>query len=166
MLKSTGRRAFLGQEDARGITSGHGKVCKISLPRTMKLARCARSNRKSELPASGCSTVRVALMGLPCHNFEFRDLKVTCQEMMAHGRQRVLAGQLREAKPMNPETQSLLDAFERLADEEKRAFVQEAFRQAIPFTSGPLAGEEIDVTLEAFFCNLRAYRKINFIFCL
>jgi len=55
---------------------------------------------------------------------------------------------------MNPETQSLLDAFERLADEEKRAFAQEVFRRAISLKPGPLAGEGIDVTSDALLETL------------
>ena len=55
---------------------------------------------------------------------------------------------------MNPETQSLLEAFDRLADDEKRAFAQEVFRRAFSFKPGSPAGEQIDVTSDAFLETL------------
>jgi hypothetical protein len=42
---------------------------------------------------------------------------------------------------MSRETQALLEAFDDLPAEEKRAFTEEVLRRSLPFDSGPLADE-------------------------
>jgi hypothetical protein len=42
-----------------------------------------------------------------------------------------------------PDTAALLDAFEALPAEEKRAFTNEILRRSLPFDSGPLSDDEI-----------------------
>ena len=44
---------------------------------------------------------------------------------------------------MSRDTEALLDAFEHLPVEERRAFTQEVLRRSRPFDSGPLEDEEI-----------------------
>ena len=48
----------------------------------------------------------------------------------------------------------LLQAFESLPADEKRAFAQEVLRRSLPFDSGPLADEEIDAASAALFESL------------
>ncbi|OFW33139.1 MAG: hypothetical protein A3J28_14055 [Acidobacteria bacterium RIFCSPLOWO2_12_FULL_60_22] len=55
---------------------------------------------------------------------------------------------------MTRETTTLLQAFESLPAEEKRAFAQEVLRRSLPFDSGPLADEEIDAASAALFESL------------
>jgi hypothetical protein len=55
---------------------------------------------------------------------------------------------------MSRDTQALLDAFDRLSAEEKRAFIEEALRRSIPFASGPLADEEIGEASDALWQSL------------
>ncbi len=43
---------------------------------------------------------------------------------------------------MSTQTSQLLEAFDALPPDEKRAFTVEFFRRAIPFDSGPLEDEE------------------------
>jgi hypothetical protein len=43
---------------------------------------------------------------------------------------------------MSDQTSRLLEAFDALPEEEKRAFTAEFFRRALPFDSGPLDDEE------------------------
>jgi hypothetical protein len=43
---------------------------------------------------------------------------------------------------MSTQTAQLLEAFESLAEDEKRVFTAEFLRRAIPFDSGPLDDEE------------------------
>lgn len=47
---------------------------------------------------------------------------------------------------MSRETQALLEAFDHLPAEEKRAFIEEVLSRFLPFDSGPLADEEIGAT--------------------
>jgi hypothetical protein len=58
---------------------------------------------------------------------------------------------------MSRDTQALLDAFDRLSAEEKRAFIEEALRRLLPFDSGPLADEEIGAPSDALWQSL--YRE-------
>ena len=44
---------------------------------------------------------------------------------------------------MSSQTEALLDAFEHLPAEEKRAFTTEVLRRSLPFDSGPIDNEEI-----------------------
>ena len=55
---------------------------------------------------------------------------------------------------MTRETTALLDAFERLPTEEKRAFTDEVLRPLLPFDSGPLEDEEIGAASAALFETL------------
>ncbi len=55
---------------------------------------------------------------------------------------------------MSRDTEALLDAFEHLPVEEKRAFTQEVLRRSLPFDSGPLEGEEIGAASDALFESL------------
>jgi len=55
---------------------------------------------------------------------------------------------------MSRETQALLEAFEHLPAEEKRAFTVEVLRRAAPFDSGPLSDEEIGGASAALFNSL------------
>lgn len=52
---------------------------------------------------------------------------------------------------MSRETQYLLDAFEHLPPEEKRAFTEEVLRRLLPFDSGPLTDEEIGSASASLF---------------
>ena len=52
------------------------------------------------------------------------------------------------------DTEALLDAFEHLPVEEKRAFTQEVLRRSLPFDSGPLEDEEIGAASAALFESL------------
>ena len=44
---------------------------------------------------------------------------------------------------MSRDTEALLEAFEHIPADERRAFTEEVFRRSLPFDSGPLANEEI-----------------------
>jgi hypothetical protein len=55
---------------------------------------------------------------------------------------------------MSSETQALLEAFEHLPAEEKRAFTAELLRRSLPFDSGPLEDEEIGAASSALFVSL------------
>ena len=55
---------------------------------------------------------------------------------------------------MSSETQALLEAFEHLPSEEKRAFTQEVLRRSLPFDSGPLDDEELGAASAALFASL------------
>jgi hypothetical protein len=52
------------------------------------------------------------------------------------------------------DTQALLEAFEHLPAEEKRAFTEELLRRSLPFDSGPLEDEEIGAASAALFASL------------
>ena len=52
---------------------------------------------------------------------------------------------------MSTETTALLEAFEALPIDEKRAFAYEVLRRSLPFDSGPLEDEEIDIAAVALF---------------
>jgi len=52
---------------------------------------------------------------------------------------------------MKRETAALLDAFESLPSEEKRAFTEEVLRRSLPFDSGPITDEEIAAASDALF---------------
>lgn len=53
--------------------------------------------------------------------------------------------------PMSSETQALLEAFEHLSAEEKRAFTEEVLRRSLPFDSGALADEEVSAASDALW---------------
>lgn len=55
---------------------------------------------------------------------------------------------------MSRDTQALLDAFEHLPVEEKRAFTDEVLRRSLPFDSGPLEDKEIGAASAAMFESL------------
>jgi hypothetical protein len=55
---------------------------------------------------------------------------------------------------MSRDTEALLDAFEHLPVEERRAFTQEVLRRSLPLDSGPLEDEEIGVASAARFESL------------
>jgi len=55
---------------------------------------------------------------------------------------------------MSRETQALLEAFEHLPAEEKRAFTEEVLRRSLPFDSGSLADEEIGAASGALWQSL------------
>jgi hypothetical protein len=55
---------------------------------------------------------------------------------------------------MSRDTQALLEAFEHLPAEEKRAFTEELLRRSLPFDSGPLEDEEIGAASTALFASL------------
>ncbi len=55
---------------------------------------------------------------------------------------------------MRRETQALLDAFEHLPAEEKRAFTEEVVRRSLPFDSGALTDEEIGAASDALWQSL------------
>jgi hypothetical protein len=55
---------------------------------------------------------------------------------------------------MTRETTALLDAFEHLPSEEKRAFTEEVLRRSLPFDSGPLQDEEIGAASATLFRTL------------
>ena len=52
------------------------------------------------------------------------------------------------------ETQAMLEAFDHLPAEEKRAFAEEVLRRSLPFDSGPLADEEIGAASAALWQSL------------
>ena len=55
---------------------------------------------------------------------------------------------------MSPETSALLEAFETLSANEKRAFTEEVLRRSLPFDSGPLSDTEIGAASDALFESL------------
>lgn len=55
---------------------------------------------------------------------------------------------------MSSDTQALLEAFEHLPLEERRAFTQEVLRRSLPFDSGPLEDREIGAVSDALFASL------------
>lgn len=55
---------------------------------------------------------------------------------------------------MKREIAALLDAFESLPVEEKRAFTDEVLRRTLPLDSGPVADEEIGAASTALFKSL------------
>jgi hypothetical protein len=55
---------------------------------------------------------------------------------------------------MSRDTQALLEAFEHLPGEEKRAFTEVLLRRSLPFDSGPLGEEEIGAASAALFRSL------------
>jgi hypothetical protein len=55
---------------------------------------------------------------------------------------------------MSSDTQALLEAFEHLPVQEKRAFTEEVLRRSLPFESGPLEDEEIGGASAALFESL------------
>ena len=59
-------------------------------------------------------------------------------------------------KVMSRQTSQLLEAFDALPTEEKRAFTAEFFRRAIPFDSGPLDDEETARAADEIFSMLDA----------
>lgn len=58
------------------------------------------------------------------------------------------------APSMSRETQALIEAFDHLPAEEKRAFTEEVLRRSLPFDSGPLADEEIGAASDALWQSL------------
>jgi hypothetical protein len=52
---------------------------------------------------------------------------------------------------MTQKASALLEAFESLPAEEKRVFADEILRRSLPFDSGPLTNEEIDVASSKLF---------------
>ncbi len=57
---------------------------------------------------------------------------------------------------MSRQTAQLLEAFEALPEEEKRAFTAEFLRRAIPLDSGPLEDEETSRAADEIFALLDA----------
>jgi hypothetical protein len=55
---------------------------------------------------------------------------------------------------MKQETAALLEVFEGLPAEEKRALAEEILRRSLPFDSGPLPDEEITAAADALFQSL------------
>ena len=55
---------------------------------------------------------------------------------------------------MSHEIQVLLEAFEHLPVEEKRAFTEEVLRRSLPFDSGSIEDEEIGAASAALFVAL------------
>ena len=55
---------------------------------------------------------------------------------------------------MSRDPQALLEAFEHLPAEEKRAFTEELLRRSLPFDSRPLEDEEIGTASSALFASL------------
>jgi len=55
---------------------------------------------------------------------------------------------------MSRDTEVLLEAFEHLPVEEKRAFTEEVLRRSLPFDSGPLEDEEIGAVSAVLFESL------------
>jgi len=55
---------------------------------------------------------------------------------------------------MSRETRALLEAFDHLPAEEKRAFAAEVLRRSLPFDSDPLADEEIGAASAALWQSL------------
>ena len=66
----------------------------------------------------------------------------------------VPSGNLCYHRRMSRDTQALLEAFEHLPAEEKRAFTEELLRRSLPFDSGPLEDEEIGAASAALFESL------------
>jgi hypothetical protein len=52
---------------------------------------------------------------------------------------------------MTQQTNALLQAFETLPAEEKRAFAEEVLRRSLPFDSGPLDAEEVAAASATLF---------------
>lgn len=52
---------------------------------------------------------------------------------------------------MTRETKALLDAFDYLPMEEKRAFTGEVLRRSLPFDSGPLPDKDLGAASDALF---------------
>jgi len=52
---------------------------------------------------------------------------------------------------MTQQTKTLLEAFETLPAEEKRAFTQEILRRSLPFDSGAISDEEIGAASSHLF---------------
>ncbi len=77
---------------------------------------------------------------------------------MRHRAQGGLSRRARRSKlkVMSRQTSQLLEAFDALPNEEKRAFTAEFFRRAIPFDSGPLDDEETARAADAIFSMLDA----------
>ena len=57
---------------------------------------------------------------------------------------------------MSRQTAQLLEAFEALPEEEKRAFTVEFLRRAIPYDSGPFEDEEAAHAADQLFAMLEA----------
>ncbi len=55
---------------------------------------------------------------------------------------------------MTSKTQALLEAFDHLPADEKRAFANEVLRRSLPFDSGPLRDEEIGAASATLFESL------------
>ncbi len=55
---------------------------------------------------------------------------------------------------MGDQTAHLLEAFEALPDNEKRAFTAELLRRTIPFDSGPLSDDETEHAADELFAQL------------
>ncbi|MCC6588303.1 MAG: hypothetical protein IT168_16545 [Bryobacterales bacterium] len=57
---------------------------------------------------------------------------------------------------MSQQASELMEAFEALPAEQKRAFTAEFFRRAMPFDSGPLNDDETSHSADALFALLDA----------
>ena len=55
---------------------------------------------------------------------------------------------------MKRETTALLEAFENLPADEKRALAEEILRRSLPFDSGPLEDAEMDAASASLFQSL------------
>jgi hypothetical protein len=55
---------------------------------------------------------------------------------------------------MSRQTAQLLEAFEALPEEERRVFIAEFLRRAIPFDSGPLDDQETSRAADDLFAQL------------
>jgi hypothetical protein len=55
---------------------------------------------------------------------------------------------------MSRDIEALLEAFDHLPAEEKRAFTEEVLRRSLPFDSGPLTDAEIGAASDALFSSL------------
>ena len=55
---------------------------------------------------------------------------------------------------MTQATKTLLDAFETLPVDERRAFANEILRRSLPFDSGPLTDDEIGAASSELFQSL------------
>jgi hypothetical protein len=55
---------------------------------------------------------------------------------------------------MTRETTALLEAFENLPADEKRALAEEILRRSLPFDSGPLEDVEMDAASASLFQSL------------
>ena len=58
---------------------------------------------------------------------------------------------------MSREAEALLEAFEHLPPEDKRAFAQEILRRSLPLDSGALSDEEIGAASATLFESLDNY---------